>query len=166
LENVQRVHMSDTTIHAPLRAFAATGAVALALMLPVTAFATLGEPDTSVQTDQSQLKGSVKVISRANYRVHEMTLPSKTMLRQYVGPDGIVFAVTWSGPAIPDLRQTLGNYFDTYVAGASQAHAKRRHVSVASAELVVNAGGHMRSFRGRAYLPKSIPAGVSVEELP
>jgi hypothetical protein len=29
----------------------------------------------------------------------------------------------------------------------------------------VQSGGHMRAFRGRAYLPQLLPAGVSGDEI-
>ncbi len=31
--------------------------------------------------------------------------------------------------------------------------------------LVVQSGGHMRSFAGRAYIPEALPQGVSVEAI-
>jgi hypothetical protein len=141
------------------------GAIGLAVLLPTIASATLGEPDTSIQADQTQMKTTLKVIQRASFRVHEMSLPSGTVLRQYATPDGLVFAVTWSGPTMPDLRQTLGRYFPTYVAGAKANGAKHRQLQIKSADLIVQAGGRIRSFTGRAYLASAMPAGVTVQDL-
>ena len=141
------------------------GAIALAALVPAVATATLGETDASIQADQTQMKAGLKVIQHANFRLHEMQLPSGTVLRQYATPDGLVFAVTWSGPTMPDLRQTLGRYFDSYVAGAKANGAKHRQLQIHSADLIVHAGGRMRSFTGVAYLAKSMPAGVTVQDL-
>ena len=107
----------------------------------------------------------LKLISRTNYRVHELQLPSGTVLRQYVSRLGLIFAVTWSGPAMPDLRQSLGRYFDPYVAGVEANRTGHRQLRFQASDLVVHAGGHMRTFSGVAYLQSAVPAGVSPEEL-
>ena len=147
------------------RVLAWSGALALAAMIPTIASATLGESDASIQADQVRLKSGLKVIEHANFRVHEMQLPSGTVLRQYVAPSGVVFAVTWAGPTMPDLRQTLGRYFDPFVAGAKANTAGHRQLQFQSAGLVVQSGGHMRSFTGRAYLANSLPSGVTPQDL-
>jgi|ERR1700678_2799645 len=141
------------------------GALSGALLLPCVASATLGEPEASVQTDAAQLKGSIKVTQRVAYRVQELQLPSGTALREYVSLTGSVFAVAWNGPHMPNLRQTLGQYFDTYVTAAKGKRTGHNHVQVQLDELVVQISGHMREFTGRAYLPKAVPAGVSIGDL-
>ncbi len=141
------------------------GAALLAALGPCIAAAALGAPEASVQTDMTQLHGSIKVTEHAGYRIHEIQMPSGTLVREYVGPNGKVFAVAWNGPTVPNLRQTLGQYFDTYVAAAKAKHAGRHHLQIQRDDLVVQAGGHMRAFSGRAYLPQAVPAGVSIEDL-
>lgn len=141
------------------------GTLVAAFLGPCLAFAALGEPETSVQTDVTVLRASIKVTEHASYRVHEVQLPSGTALREFVGPDGRVFAVAWSGPTMPNLRQTLGSYFDHYVAAAKASRSGRHHLEIQRSDLVVQAGGHMRAFSGRAYLPQSVPAGVALGDL-
>ena len=111
------------------------------------------------------MKAGLKVISRASFRVHEMQLPSGTLLKQFASADGHVFAVTWTGPRIPDLQQTLGRYFSDYVVAAKANGANHRQLRIQSADLIVLAGGRMRSFTGVAYLAKAMPAGVTVQDL-
>lgn len=148
-----------------LKALVLPSAAAFALLGPGMASATLGEPEASVQTDVQELKGSIKEADHGAYRVHEIQLPSGTVVREYSGVDGIVFAVTWKGPFMPNLRQTLGRYFDTYAAAAKAGHASRHHLQIQQSDLVVQVSGHMRAFTGRAYLPQAIPGGVSLEDL-
>ncbi len=136
-----------------------------ALCLPGMASAALGEPASSVQADGKELQGSIKELDHGSYRVHEFQLPTGTLVREYSGPDGNVFAVTWIGPFMPDLRQMLGRYFDSFAAAAKSGHTDRRHLEVRQSDLVVQESGHMRAFIGRAYLPQAIPSGVSVEDL-
>ena len=89
---------------------------------PGVACAALGEPEASVTADVAQLKGSIKVTDRSGYRVHEIQLSSGTVVREFVRPDGKVFAIAWKGPTIPNLRQILGQYFDNYVTAAKAKH--------------------------------------------
>jgi hypothetical protein len=87
------------------------------------------------------------------------------LVREFAGSDGKVFAVAWSGPTVPNLRQTLGQYFDSYVTAAKAPHSGHHHLQIRESNLVVQAGGHMRSFSGLAYLPQAVPSGVSVGDL-
>lgn len=142
-----------------------SGAVLLAALMPCIAAAALGEPEASVQTDAVQLHGSLKLTERTGYREHEIKLSSGTVLREFAGADGKVFAVAWNGPTVPNLRQTFGSYFDGYVSGAKIRHAGHSQLEVRLSDLVVQSSGHMRAFSGRAYLPRSIPAGVDIGDI-
>jgi hypothetical protein len=142
----------------------ASGLLAAAIS-PGIATAALGEPEASVQTDVARLHASIKINARAGYRVHEMDLPSGTRMREFVGMDGQVFAVAWNGPAIPNLRQTFGRYFDSYLSAAKGKHAAHSPLQIRQSDLVVQSSGHMRAFAGRAYLPQSIPSGVDLGDV-
>ncbi len=139
---------------------------AIALCLPCLASAALGETEASVAADGAQLQGSITASDQGNYRLHQIQLTSGTLVREYAGLDGTVFAVTWHGPRVPNLRQLLGRYFDAYVAAGKAPHADRHHLQVNQSDLVVESSGHMRAFNGRAYLPQAIPGGVAVGDLP
>ena len=141
-------------------------AVLIASLGPRTASATLGEPEISVQGDVAQLRASIKTSEdRASYRIHEIQLPTGTVLREFVAPNGTVFAVAWHGPSKPDLRQTLGRYFDAMVSAPKLKFADRRHLQIQQGDLIVQASGHMRALTGRAYLVSAIPGGVSLGDL-
>lgn len=135
------------------------------LALPFSASATLGESSTSTEADRASMKASLRMLPAVKYTVHEIQTPSGTAVREYVSSAGTVFAVAWQGPVMPNLRQTLGRYFDRYAAAASAKHAGHRHMAVRESDLVVQSNGHMRSFSGRAYLPPLLPQGVTVEEM-
>ena len=76
-----------------------------------------------------------------------------------------MFAITWQGPRIPDLRQLLGSYFDEY-ARAVQSRRGHGPLLIEVPGLVVQSAGHQRSFAGRAYLPQEVPSGVRAHNLP
>lgn len=147
-----------------LKHFTLAGAILVAL-LPHLARAALGEPEATATNDAQQLAGSIKSTERTSYRVHEIQLPSGTVMREFAAAGGNVFAVTWSGPAIPNLRQALGRYFDGYVAAAKANRAGHHHFQIRQSDFVMQSTGHMRAFTGRAYLPQSLPSGTSVDEL-
>jgi hypothetical protein len=149
-----------------IRGFAAALAAAAALVAaPGRALATLGGDIASVQADGAQLQGALSIRQSSQFAVHELVQPSGTSVREYVSPAGKVFAVAWQGPAIPDLRQLLGPYFDSYVAAASARRMKRTPVVIREPSLVVLSGGHARAFTGRAYAPDLVPPNVDAEAL-
>jgi Protein of unknown function (DUF2844) len=141
------------------------GAAATAALWSCVASATLGEPEASIASESQTSKASIKATSQGSYRVHEIDETSGTVIREYAGLDGKVFAVTWRGPFQPNLRETLGEYFDEYAAGAKAGRLDRNHVQVQQSDLVVRVGGHMRAYRGIAYLPQALPSGVTAGDL-
>jgi hypothetical protein len=143
----------------------AAAAAALAASWSSIAWATLGQPESSIPSERQASKASIKETSLGSYRVHEIQAPSGTVIREYAGLDGKVFAVTWHGPFMPNLRDALGQYFDEYAAAASSGRMDRNHVRVEQDDLVVRVGGHMRAYQGLAYLPHALPSGVSVGDL-
>ena len=155
--------MSASTRNASLLAVAAALAIGAAVFA-LPAAASLGGDEATVAADHAVLEGKMKVSRVQRYAVHEIAGPSGTVVREFVSPAGKVFAVSWSGPTLPDLRQVLGPYFDTYVAALQQRKA-RGPVSIVLPGLVVQSSGHMRAFVGKAYLPDGMPAGVAAEEL-
>ena len=128
------------------------------------AFATLGENVSTVQTDQARMRASIRTTKTSAYTLHELQSPSGTVVREFVSPAGTVFAVSWQGPSLPDLRQALGKYFDTYVQ-AMQKHLAHGPRIVQEQGLVVQVTGHQRSISGRAYLSDLLPQGVGPEDV-
>ena len=146
---------------------AALGAALLiAVLIPHVASATLGEPEITVQTDVAQAHAVIKSSEdRTSYRVHEIQLPSGIVMREFVAPNGKVFAVAWQGPTRPDLRQALGQYFAAFASAPRFKFSDRRHVQIQQGDLVLQSGGHMRALSGRAYLLSAIPSGVNIGDL-
>ncbi|WEY40511.1 DUF2844 domain-containing protein [Paraburkholderia sp. SUR17] len=132
-----------------------------AFALAGPAHATLGESAISVNHDVASLRAVAQAaVVQAAYTVHEITLASGTVVREYVAPGGIVFGVAWEGPTLPDLKAMLGAAFDQYVA--ANATRKATPLAVSNNDLVVYSGGHLRAFAGHAWLPRAVPAGVDV----
>ena len=83
-------------------------------------------------------------------------------VREYVDGSGNVFAVGWDGPVLPDFERLLGSHFAAYQAAMQTA---RRGVGIHSADLVLESGGMMRAFTGRAYLPSRLPSGFNAQDI-
>ena len=93
-----------------------------------------------------------------------------THFNEYVAPrSGEIFAYVWQGPTPPDLDALLGRYAAAWHSGAAALHASGRdglHAArVDTPTVVVESGGHMRSYIGRAWLPAALPAGVTEGDL-
>jgi len=135
------------------------------LFVPFSASAALGGGVASVQADQIQMNGTLRTAAVGKYTEYEIQVPSGTVVREYVSSAGVVFAVAWEGPSLPDLRQVLGTYFEQYVEAAKTQGGGAGPRVIRQPGLVVHAGGHMRAFSGRAYIPQMLPQGVSPDEI-
>ncbi|MFI5183421.1 MAG: DUF2844 domain-containing protein [Vicinamibacteria bacterium] len=134
-----------------------------ALVSPSSALASLGGDVATVEADRDEMQGSRTISASRSYSVHELKAPTGTVIREFVSPDGIVFAVAWQGPFMPNLRQLLGDYFEPFseAAQAQRAHRPgRRPMLVQGAGFVVESGGPMRALFGRAYIPDRLPAAM------
>ena len=142
-----------------------------ALVILATAFpawASLGGDTASIQADQLHMQGTRTTKAAESYTVHEIQAATGTVVREYLSPEGKVFAVAWNGPWLPDLRQLLGGYFEQYRAAVqpqSGARRVRKPVMIDQPGLVVQVGGHIRAFSGRAYVPEMLPSGVRAEDI-
>lgn len=161
-----------------MRALGSTLSVALALGAALLAGealapakAGLGATVASVEADRASMKGQLRAPrSEPGYSVQEITAASGTVVREYASPSGVIFAVSWSGPAMPNLQQALGTYFAEYqtavkaqrTTGARTGH---HHLQIRSPSLVVHAGGHMRQYYGIAYAPSLLPQDLSISDL-
>jgi hypothetical protein len=125
--------------------------------------ATLGGDRASVAGNEQHLVATRQVLRLAVGERHELTLPSGLVVREYVSPGGAVYAVTWSGPRMPDLRELLGGYFAQL--GGRDAAAGHHRMSVTGADFAVRSTGHRHHFAGRAWVPSLVPAGVQLESL-
>lgn len=141
------------------------GIALLVLTLPLPALAALGGDVTSVHEDQAQMHGSLKTTQAPAYTLHEIKASAGTVVKEYVSPAGKVFAITWRGQFVPNMQQLLGSYYQQFADGAAAQRAAQpghRPLNIRQPGLVVQNGGHMRSYFGRAYVPEMVPQGVSM----
>jgi len=128
------------------------------------AWAVLGQYESSVNLDRQYLRGELREEVRQGYKLHEITSPDGSIVREYVSPAGLVFGIAWQARVMPNLQQLLGSYF-TELQQAAQSKVRRRGgpLVVRTDKLVLISGGHMRAFHGRAYVPSLLPKNLSAE---
>jgi len=137
-----------------------TAVLAMLMFAAAPAWAVLGGSVDSVRADQARLEAKLHVATLPGYTVHEISRGDGTAIKEFVSPLGTVFGVSWKGPTMPDLAPLLGTYYSEF----HQEVAGRRHrgpVVVRTKDLVVESGGHLRAFHGRAYVTSLVPNTLS-----
>ncbi|HZZ03695.1 DUF2844 domain-containing protein [Paraburkholderia sp.] len=120
--------------------------------MPIQANSTTAAP-------QTLLNGALRLLT--------LTDAGNTTINEYATNTGQIIAYTWQGPTMPDLRALLGKYADSYRTGAAASvpdgnlHASR----VVRPDVIVESGGPMRGYAGRAWLPAALPSGVTADDL-
>jgi hypothetical protein len=140
-------------------------ALTVAAAAPGVAAAALGGDVSSIEADRTHMKALLVRQDTALYTVHQLQTANGTLIRELVSAAGVVFAVTWKGPFLPDLRQTLGTYFPSYEAAPRAGNSSHSHFAVQGADLIVVSRGHLRAYSGLAYVPSLVPTGLSIDQL-
>jgi hypothetical protein len=141
------------------------GVLLILTQVTVPAWAVLGQYESSVSVDQQSLGSVDRVQVFQGYKVHQLTTASGTIVREYISPQGLVFGVAWQARFMPNLQQLLGSYA-TNLQTASRAQTQVRHLRgliVRTNDFVFVSGGHMRFWKGSAYVPSLVPSDVSAE---
>lgn len=143
----------------------------LPLLLALTALpshASLGRAPTdygNTSVRKAQALAASRTAAASSWNVNVSLLDNGTTVREYVA-NGVVFAVSWKGPFLPDLRKLLGAHFDTLTAGtARRPKAGHGPVRVQQADVTIESGGHMRAFAGRAWVGGLLPSGFGPEDI-
>lgn len=126
----------------------------------------LGQSDAAhkfVRAQEPAMPGS-----NSSYTVQTVTLANKTTVTEFATPAGKVFALRWSGPALPDYGLILGASIDRFQQQVRVLRAAGRRggpVDIRDQGLVVVSTGHAGSYQGYAYLESLVPATVDVAKL-
>ena len=140
---------------------------AIAFATVQRAEATLGESEDSVESDRKAFAAVWHAaVTRNGYTVQEIK-SAVNVVREYISPSGVIFAIAWNGVSHPDLTTLLGTYAGEYERALRQTARQKgkRYLQVRANRIVVEKWGHMRKLQGRAYIPSLIPSGVSANEI-
>ena len=140
------------------------GVLLTAVLGVAPAWGVLGETESSISADRQFLRGQMRDEVHEGYRLHQIADSGGTVVREYVSPAGKVFGISWQGPFIPNLQQLLGAYF-AHLQEYARAQTGRRGgpLTIHQDDFVFANSGHMRWYRGRAYVPSLVPASISPE---
>ncbi|WP_283148500.1 DUF2844 domain-containing protein [Silvimonas soli] len=150
--------------------------LAALLIAPCLAHAALGGAPATSPSAQKALKATSKVAASngaadittstaTSWTVNTLQTAGGTDIREYVTSTGVVFAVAWAGPQLPDLRALLGTYFPEFVDSNKTPHAGHTPNLVNNPDLVVQSGGKPRAYTGRAWVPSLLPADASIDQI-
>lgn len=119
-------------------------------------------PATAVAPAAARAMTAQRPIVYDGYTVNEIRTEAGGVIREYVSAAGVVFGVSWRSPIMPDLHELLGDYFPSFEqsAAASRDSGRRGPIAIDRADLVLQSGGRMRDYRGRAYVPGLLPPNV------
>jgi hypothetical protein len=137
--------------------------VLLMLMASVPAWAVLGEDVSSVDSDVQVLHGQHVMVAKVGYNLHQIIHPDGSVVNEFVSPAGIVFGVSWQGHSVPNLQQLLGTYITNLQQGQRTQWVRRRAVTIQGDNFVFSSMGHLRFFKGRAFVPGLVPANLTAE---
>lgn len=133
----------------------------------VPALAALGGNSASIETDRVAVRGITHTVTQMqSYDRHDISTADGLQLHEYADRSGRVFAVTWQGRAVPDLRTLLGQHYAEYASAARAPRPGGHHVFAArSGHLLIQIMRLQRGFIGDARVPELVPPGVSSEGL-
>lgn len=147
-----------------------TIAVCLAVLPTIidegSVLAVLGESASTVERDRERLDGQRLSAPESSYTVETIN-SSGMVIREYVSPDGLVFAVAWTQQkGIVNLEQLLGSYYAEYShATVTQPRQSQRFRRVETEHIVIETGGRMGAVWGRAWVRSLLPGGISPDTI-
>lgn len=103
-----------------------------------------------------------------SYTTQVQQLDTGTVVNEYITTSGVVFAVSWEGPVLPDLSVLMGSHFNSFRAKADAGRSKRNigtPLHMDDGSLVVHSAGHQRAFFGSAYVPALVPSGLNIRDV-
>lgn len=133
------------------------------LLLVGPTWAALGGNLASITSDQQAWQATHSTSSLPGTSLRTLTLSNGLTVRQYLDTStDTVFAVAWEGPVLPDFQRLLATQFGAY---QDAVRAQKRGVHLKTNDLVIDSGGMMRAFSGRAYLPARLPTTLNASEI-
>ncbi|MFZ2651603.1 MAG: DUF2844 domain-containing protein [Burkholderiaceae bacterium] len=132
------------------------------------AHAVLGGAVATLQHDAARMRVQPMRTLSAGVQVQESVSGDGGMIREFVSPSGIVFAVSWRTRLKPKLEGLLGSYHEGYASAATEALKRpgiRRQAVLRAQDLVVHSTAHLNTFTGYAYVPSLTPVGFGAEQM-
>ncbi len=146
----------------------ASGILLLLVLQPHFSWAVLGGSAAAVAQDGQPVIANGHQLAQQIQGVQQQSVvTAENVTVTEFSAQGIVFAIRWSGPVMPDLSHLLGTYFSQYATKMPlpSAAIRNKPIAIVTPSLAVHASGHMRAFSGSAYAPGLAPAGFNLDAL-
>ncbi len=129
--------------------------------------AELGGRGASVDADRVKLRATMSRSAEHGRTIHQLAAGDGTVTREFTTTDGTIFAVSWSGPQRPNLKQLFGDYYPRFQAVNAQTGKARmrRAMAVNDIDFVVQTGGRPGAFWGYAFLRSRVPSDFNMSTL-
>lgn len=125
------------------------------------AAACLGQPEARIREESRMMGAPLQRTDRKGYVIFRIERADGTVITQYMNARGLVFAIAWQAPSVPDFRALLGGYFSEFQQALQSRKRRSGALSLQTKNLVVESLGHMRAFHGRIYVPGLLPEGLT-----
>lgn len=144
--------------------------IAISFALPIvcanSAYAGLGATVSTTQKHVLATRAVKLSTATSSYTRNDQTLEGGVTIHEYQDASGYIFAVSWSGPYHPDLKDLLGDYFDVMKTETDKnPRANRTRLSVKRSDVQISIGGHMGAFHGKAWIPAKLPSGFTPDDI-
>ena len=159
--NLVKVALAAAAL-APLASYAALGAAPGAGVAPqpLLRAATSNAASASISTSTS-----TSTSTSVAYTVRASRDANGVIVREYVLPSNVVFAVTWDGPVRPDMSALLGSYLPNAVAASAMRARGTGPLIERNGDFQIESAGAPGHATGKAFLPRLVPTNVRVEDL-
>lgn len=107
----------------------------------------------------------VNETKNSNFRIYEFK-SHQYQLKQFTNKEGKVFALSWNGLSIPDLKMVLGKYYPFYSNAQFPEqikHQARRSIQIRTPQLILQSSGLIQYKKGFAYDPNILPSGFNMD---
>lgn len=146
-------------------------ALTAAALAPLASYAALGAAPGAGAAPQLLLRAASASAALAStsasmaYTVRASRDANGVIVREYVLPSNVVFAVTWDGPVRPDMSALLGSYLPNAVAASAVRARGTGPLIERNGDFQIESAGAPGHATGKAFLPRLVPANVRVEDL-
>ena len=114
---------------------------------------------TEIQSRTCDVKRSGYTVRRIHY--------GQALMREFIAPTGVVFALDWKGMPEPDVKNLLGSSTDDERLEDLLPILRRRNSTtrVSERDIIWEKSGTSRNLYGRAYVPYLVPSGVTIGDV-
>ena len=115
-----------------------------------------------VISEQKTFGSTLSSSPQTGFTIYTQAISPGLVLKEYLTTNANVFAITWKGPSLPNFQVVLGAYYSNYLTALQN---NPRAIFFQDDNIVIESGGVMGGYVGRAYLPKQFPAGMTPANL-